>query len=164
MPHPGRVLLGIILAAAGLAAVGVAAAAQLAAVNHFQCYRVDPGTAWKPVSLVLSTQFGRTKAAVNQLQFLCAPASKNGSAVTNKAAHLACYPIKAPGFSPRIVLITNQFQKSAKITVVAPATLCVPSGKSVIAGKAPQPVKRDSTTTSATRSSSRPRRRPIRSR
>jgi hypothetical protein len=55
MPHPGRLLLGLILAAACLAAVGVATAAQLAAVNHFQCYRVDPGTAWKPVGLVLST-------------------------------------------------------------------------------------------------------------
>ena len=131
MPHTGRLLFGFILALAGLAAAGVAVAGQLATVNHFQCYRVDPGTPWKPVTLPLTTQFGTEKAAVGQLVVLCAPAHKNGSAVTNPTAHLACYPIKAEGFQPKSVVITNQFQKSAPMTVVAPVTLCVPSGKAV---------------------------------
>ena len=131
MPHTGRLLFGIILALAALAATAAALAGQLATVNHFQCYRVDPGTAWKPVALALTTQFGTEKAAVGQLVVLCAPAHKNKSVVTNPAAHLACYPIKAQGFQPKSVVITNQFQTSAPMTVVAPVTLCVPSGKAV---------------------------------
>ncbi len=140
MPHR-RPLFGLTLALAGLAAAGVALAGQLATVNHFQCYRVDPGAAWKPVTLVLSTQFGRSKAAVGQLAVLCAPASKNGSVISNKQAHLACYPIKASAFNPRTVLITNQFEKSTPMTVVAPATLCVPTGKSLVAAVPPPLVK-----------------------
>ena len=141
MPHTGRLFFGILVAFVGLAAVGVALAGRLATVNHFQCYRVDPGSTWKPVTLTLSTQFGRVNAAVNQLAFLCAPASKNGSVVTNKAAHLACYPIKTQAFKPRTVLITNQFEKSTPMTVVAPTTLCVPTGKSLVAGVPPPQVK-----------------------
>ena len=141
MPHLGRLLFGIILGLAALGAVGAAPAAELAAVNHFDCYKVDPGSTWKPVGLVLSTQFGRAKASVNQLASLCAPASKNGSPIFNKRAHLACYPIKASAFSPRTVLITNQFEKSAPMTVVSPATLCVPTGKSLVAGVTPPLVK-----------------------
>jgi len=137
MPHTGRLLLGLILALAALAAVGVALAGQLATVNHFQCYRVDPGTPWKPVTLVLSTQFGRQKVSVNPLQSLCAPAHKNGSIVTNPAAHLACYQLKAPSFASRTVLITNQFEKSTPMTVLAPLSLCVPSGKSIVSTTVP---------------------------
>ncbi len=141
MPHTGRILFGSILALAGLAAAGVALAGQLATVNHFQCYRVDPGSTWKPVALALRTQFGTEKAAVNQLAVLCAPARKNGSLVVNRQAHLACYPIKAQPFKPRTVLITNQFESSGPMTVFAPATLCVPTGKSLVAGVAPPQVK-----------------------
>lgn len=54
MPRTGRLLFGFTLALAVSAAAGVALAGQLATVNHFQCYRVDPGTPWKPVTLVLS--------------------------------------------------------------------------------------------------------------
>ena len=141
MPHIGRLLFGIVVGLAALGAVGAAPAAELATVNHFQCYRVDPGSPWKPVGLVLRTQFGTADAVVNQIQFLCAPARKNGSVVTNPAAHLACYPIKAPAFKPRTVLITNQFESSAPMTVVAPVTLCVPTGKSLVAGVGPPQVK-----------------------
>ena len=79
----------------------------------------------------------------------------------NPKAHLACYPIKAQGFKPRTVLITNQFESLGPMTVVAPATLCVEMGKSLVAGVAPPQVK-GSTTTSASRSSRRARSRRIR--
>jgi len=141
MPHTGRFLFGILFAFVCLVTVGAALAGRLATVNHFQCYRVVPGTAWKPVTLPVTDQFGTLKATVGQLQVLCAPASKNGSVVTNKAAHLACYPIKAPGFKPRSVVITNQFQKAAPLTVVVPAHLCVPTGKSVLSTAGPPAVK-----------------------
>ena len=80
MPRIGRLLFGISVALAGLAAVGVTPAGQLATVSHFQCYRVDPGGVFKSPTLVLSTQFGRQKDSVNPMQ-LRAPAHKNGSVV-----------------------------------------------------------------------------------
>jgi hypothetical protein len=142
MPHMGRLLFAVVVVFAALAAAGVAPAGQLAAVSHFQCYRVDPGTPFKARTVVLSTQFGRVKAAVAQLAVLCAPASKNGSPITNKAAHLACYPIKtAPAFAPKSVFISNQFEKSTPMTVVAPTTLCLPSGKALASTSPPPLVK-----------------------
>lgn len=137
MPRIGRLLFGISVALAGLAAVGVALAGQLATVSHFQCYRVDPGGVFKSPTLVLSTQFGRQKDSVNPMQSICAPAHKNGSVVANPAAHLGCYQLKAPSFASRTVLITNQFETSTPMTVLAPLSLCVPSGKSIASTTVP---------------------------
>jgi hypothetical protein len=138
MPHKGRLLFVVVLASAGLAAAGAATARELAVVSHFQCYRIKPSSPWKPVSLTVSTQFGKLDGTVLQLQALCAPASKNGSVITNKIAHLACYPLKVTtAFTPKTVLITNQFEKGTAMTVVAPTVLCVPTGKSVASTAGP---------------------------
>jgi hypothetical protein len=88
-------------------------------LNHFLCYRVDPGSAFKPQTVALVDQFGRSKAVVSQLTTLCAPVRKNGSTVRNARAHLVCYPIKRkPAFRSRKVVITNQFEKGTRLVVV----------------------------------------------
>jgi hypothetical protein len=139
------------------AAVGVALAAMLGArashgatasgelsfrLNHFQCYGVDPGSAFKPRAVTLADQFGRSKAVASQLTTLCAPVRKNGSTVRNARAHLVCYPIKRkPAFRSRKAVITNQFEKGTRLVVVRPVQLCLPSGKAVLPGPGPLPVK-----------------------
>ena len=111
-------------------------------LNHFQCYGVDPGSAFKPRTVALADQFGRSKALVSQLTTLCAPVRKNGGAVRNARAHLVCYPItRKPAFRSRKVVITNQFEKGTRLVVVRPVQLCLPTGKAVLPGPSPQPVK-----------------------
>lgn len=111
-------------------------------INHFQCYGVDPGSGFKPRTVTLVDQFGSSKAVASQLTTLCSPVRKNGGAVRNARAHLACYPIKSkPTFRARKVVITNQFEKGTRLVVVRPIQLCVPTGKAVLPGPSPQPVK-----------------------
>jgi hypothetical protein len=111
-------------------------------LNHFQCYGVDPGTAFKPRTVTLVDQFGRSKAVASQLTTLCAPVRKNGSIVRNARAHLACFPItRRPEFRSRRVVITNQFEKGTRLVVVRPLRLCLPSGKTILPGPSPRPVE-----------------------
>jgi hypothetical protein len=111
-------------------------------INHFRCYRVDPGSGFKPRTVTLVDQFGRSKAVASQLTALCAPVRKNGGTVRNARAHLVCYPIsRKPAFRSRKVVITNQFEKGTRVVVVRPTQLCVPTGKAVLPGPSPRPVK-----------------------
>ena len=154
----GSRLFRTALALALAAAVGVALVAALGArmsqsatafetlsfrLDHFQCYGVDPGTAFKRRSIGLVDQFGKSKEVVAQLAAFCAPVHKNGSLVRNPRAHLACYPItRKPAFRSRRAVITNQFEKGTRVVVVRPVQLCVPSGKAVLPGTSPRLVKR----------------------
>ena len=154
----GSRLFRTALALALAAAVGVALVAALGArmsqsatafetlsfrLDHFQCYGVDPGTAFKRRSIGLVDQFGKSKAVVAQLAAFCAPVHKNGSLVRNPRAHLACYPItRKPAFRSRRAVITTQFEKGTRVVVVRPVQLCVPSGKAVLPGTSPRLVKR----------------------
>jgi hypothetical protein len=45
------------------------------------------------------------------------------------------------GFKPRNVFVTNQFETAAPLVVVAPASLCLPSGKSIVPAPPPGLVK-----------------------
>jgi hypothetical protein len=153
----GSRILGATLTLALSAAVGVTLVAVLGArashsattsrelsfrLNHFQCYSVDPGSAFKPRTVALADQFGRSKALASQLTTLCAPVRKNGSIVRNPRAHLVCYPIqRKPVFRSRKVVITNQFEKGTRLVVVRPVQLCLPTGKAILPGPSPQPVK-----------------------
>ena len=111
-------------------------------LDHYQCYRVDPASAFKPRKVALVDQFGRSKAVATQLTTLCAPVRKNNGLVRNRLAHLACYPIKrTPAFRARRVTITNQFEKGTRIVIARPIQLCLPSGKSLLPGPSPRPVK-----------------------
>lgn len=111
-------------------------------LDHFQCYRVDPGTPLGRRIVTLVDQFGASRAVVSPLTTLCAPVQKSGGAVRNRLAHLACYPIKSkPAFRSRRATITNQFEKGTALIVVRPFQLCLPSGKTVLPGPSPRPVK-----------------------
>ena len=109
-------------------------------LDHFQCYSIKPFGHFRPRTVKLVDQFGRSKARITQLTTLCAPVRKNTTPVRNPLAHLACYPIqrRAPAFRTRTATISNQFEKVA-VRIVKPVQLCVPSGKSVVPAPAPQP-------------------------
>jgi hypothetical protein len=110
-------------------------------LDHFQCYRVDPGGTFPARTVRLVDQFGRSRATVTQLTTFCAPVRKNKGQIRNRLAHLACYPIRStPAFRPRRVIITNQFEKATRIVVSRPNQLCVPSGKAIPPTR-PRPVK-----------------------
>lgn len=102
-------------------------------VDHFACYPSQLTGGHKP-KVSLKNQFG-SASAVPATQFkLCAPASKNGSTILNRKAHLTCYTLTSY-HSPtnnRVVSVTNQFG-TLKMTVVLnpPQSLCLPSSKSV---------------------------------
>ena len=135
--------LGVGYALLGRSASPAATAAATAfRLDHFQCYRVKPPGAFTPRRVTLVDQFGKSKAVASQVTTLCAPVSKNRSVVRNRLAHLACYPItRKPKFRPRRATITNQFEKATPVVVVKPVQLCLPSGKTLLPGPTPHPVK-----------------------
>jgi hypothetical protein len=111
-------------------------------LDHFQCYRVDPTSPFKPRGVRLVDQFGRSKAVAVRLTSLCAPTRKNRSLVRNRLAHLACYQLRAPSFRVRRVVVTNQFGR-LRLVVAKANELCLPSGKALQPGPTPRPVKLD---------------------
>src|SRR5205823_1922666 len=136
-----NLLVGVGYAALALCGIAGRDAAMLLPMNHFQCYRADPGLS-PTRGIALTTQFGTVKAAPAHWSTLCAPVRKNGSTVVNARAHLFCYPIKAsPAFQRRTVFVTNQFQKDAGLYVIAPTTACLPRGKSIQPAPPPGLVK-----------------------
>jgi hypothetical protein len=97
-------------------------------LDHFQCYRADPLTAFPPRLVGLVDQFSRSKPLVTALISLCAPVRKNNGLVRNRQAHLACYSLRALTFHPRWVVILNRFGHP-RLVVFRPDSLCVPSLK-----------------------------------
>jgi streptogramin lyase len=112
-------------------------------LDHFQCYKVDPTSAFRPRAVTLSDQFGVLRASAVRMLSLCAPVKKNNEpSPHNPRAHLACYglDVRQP-FATRTVVVTNQFQRAARLVVVKPVQLCLPSGKSLQPNVTPKPVK-----------------------
>src|SRR5262245_6281843 len=111
-------------------------------LDHYACYTSTSG-AFKTRKVKLADQFGSGSAVVSKPVRLCAPASKNGSAVINRRAHLVCYPIR---FSPQPgqhrVLVKNQFGPQT-MTVIQPETLCLPSSKATTGAPAATPTNLD---------------------
>jgi hypothetical protein len=113
------------------------AAAPAAVVNapadldHFRCYLAQQQPDVKRAAVDLKDQFGATKVRVQQTAELCNPVSKNAGKVLHRSAHLVCYEtsnVIAEPFKQRKVRVTNQFG-SRELSVLTPATLCVPSLK-----------------------------------
>ena len=107
-------------------------------LDHYACY---PGTfsTFQRRRVRLSDQFGEETVVVVRPVSLCAPADKNGQGVRDRRAHLTCYEIKPlRPFAPRAVTVKNQLGRQA-MTVVRPASLCVPASKSrrSVPGKPP---------------------------
>ncbi len=103
------------------------------APDHFKCYRVGR-TSFKTRSVSLADQFGASLITVKRPRTLCNPVQKNSERIVNPAAHLKCYAIQAGDFTPRDVLVANQFG-SQELRVLAPKTLCLPSTKKLLSGK-----------------------------
>jgi hypothetical protein len=115
-----------------------AAAAAPAGLDHFKCYEAEQPN-FQPRTVGLRDQFGQAAAKVVATRQLCNPVSKNGGRILNRQAHLVCYETADAGIVPfplRDVRVSNQFGIRA-LTVVRPATLCVPSLKRRGAGAAP---------------------------
>ena len=127
-----------VLGAAGSSDAKEAGASQFR-LDHFQCYRVDPTTAFTARTVTLADQFGRSRARVLRLFNLCAPVVKNKLRVRNRAAHLSCYVLQRRSFRSRRVVVSNQFERAGRLVVVRPSELCLPSGKELDPGPRPQP-------------------------
>jgi hypothetical protein len=109
-------------------------------LDHFQCYTVKASAA-KSHTVALRDQFRTTRGTTGLLDWLCVPVVKNGRPIRNAQAHLACYALRAPKWKAGVV-ISNQFQKAARLTVGTPSRLCLPSGKSPIPGPRPLPARK----------------------
>jgi hypothetical protein len=109
------------------------------ALDHFKCYRVREkrSTHRNPI-VVLTDQFGTSRAVVKKAVSLCNPASKNDEGVSDPRAHLTCYAIRddkrnkhRPGSGRGQIMLTNQFGDQ-KVRIRDAETLCVPSSKSLL--------------------------------
>jgi uncharacterized delta-60 repeat protein len=96
-------------------------------LDHFRCYGVEGGSLNRPVTL--RDQFGRQEVVVEEPEYLCNPASKNGSPIHNPAGHLVCYELAGVDpFTSRRASLRDQFGVQT-FAVVRPTKLCVPSRK-----------------------------------
>jgi hypothetical protein len=128
---------------AGLAAAAVVvllsggtAGGQVVPGDHYVCYLaadVTPGGPQNPPPMNIQDQF-QPNAAYNPAPAdrLCAPAQKNTEPVQDPQTHLKRYPITGPAFTPKTVVVTNQFGQFV-IRVTGPRFLLVPSRKSLTA-------------------------------
>ena len=101
---------------------------QIPATDHFKCYRVRSGTAFSPVTVTLTDQFGTRTSTLQRPDSICNPVDKNGEGIADPATHLACYRLRdAAGHlgAPRVSL-TDQFGTEA-LTLTSARTLCLPS-------------------------------------
>jgi streptogramin lyase len=112
-------------------------------LDHFQCYRIDPTSPFAPRTVTAGDQFGVSRLNVLRMTSFCAPVRKNREpAPHNPRAHLACYLVQPPRpFRPRVVVVTNQFERAARLTVATQAQLCLPSGKSLVPSTPPPLVR-----------------------
>jgi hypothetical protein len=140
-----RAAMLLLTALVALVAVAAPASAAMEPTNqppgldHFYCYPIAPttqATFAPPAQVQLKDQFGTSIVVIGPLQRLCAPATKtrldNGQSFPpqNPDAHLTCWGITDPNFSPTKLKATNQFG-DAMLDILAAHSLCLPSFKSL---------------------------------
>jgi hypothetical protein len=81
--------------------------------------------------VTLEDQFVTTTARVLRPHRFCNPANKNNEGISDPTAHLNCYKIREPRFTPVDVVVENQFGQQ-NLTVTRPNTLCVPAEKDMV--------------------------------
>jgi hypothetical protein len=101
--------------------------------NHFKCYRVR-GKGFVTRTVTLADQFETRTETVLKPRSICTPVDKNGGGISDPAAHLACYTLKAGGaFAPIEVDIVDQFGGTGGEPLRGEcrkrSLLCVPSEK-----------------------------------
>jgi Big-like domain-containing protein/beta-propeller repeat-containing protein len=96
-----------------------------AGIDHFRCYGIEAGPLNRAVTV--RDQFGHQQVVVAEPEYLCNPASKNGSGILNPARRLVCYELDGVDpFTSRRASLRDQFGVQA-FTVERPTKLCVPS-------------------------------------
>ena len=120
--------------------VTVTANFELASLDHFKGYWVDPAGSPQEESVILEDQFGTINAQVREAELFCNPTEKLHGTVTtpisNPENHLTIYNLlyEADPVSRRVE-VTNQFG-TQNLTVYGPVKLAVPTQK-VEAGSHP---------------------------
>lgn len=120
--------------------VTVTANFELAPIDHFKCYWVDPVGSPPEEDVILEDQFGIFNAQVRWADLFCNPTEKMHGTVTtpisNDKGHLTIYDLEyeADPVSRRVE-VTNQFG-TQNLTVYGPVKLAVPTQK-VEAGSHP---------------------------
>lgn len=108
------------------------------ALDHFKCYGArEKRSKHRDPVVVLSDQFGTSRARVRKAIALCTPVDKNDEGVSDPRAHLTCYAIRddrkdksRPSSGPDRLEIENQFGKD-RLKIRGAESLCVPSSKSL---------------------------------
>jgi len=100
-------------------------------LDHYECYGVRR-IHFKPRGVKLHDQFGTTSRRVVGVQTLCTPVHKDRGRILNGRDHLVCYALRQEGrFERQPVRIINQFE-GARLFVLAPESLCLPSRKRLL--------------------------------
>jgi hypothetical protein len=113
-------------------------------IDHFMCYRVTPEDDVNR-NVALKDQFLAGNSTIKRAFLLCNPTEKwfgkRHEVPEHREAHLVCYTVDTPTFTPRQVRVGNQFEANFLVTPrVHPPYLCVPSSKVVISRpKVPPP-------------------------
>ena len=117
--------------------------------DHFKCYDVRAEDGFPPFTITLVDQFEREQVLVQRPVTLCNPVAKcvdddHNSAtppdctpVLNPDDHLVCYETRddsgSPTFERREVIVSNQFGKEQRLTVLRRTNLiCLPSLKAQV--------------------------------
>jgi hypothetical protein len=101
-------------------------------LDHFVCYRIDPGRSFDRRNVRVRDQFGTFTDAVLAPKTLCVPTRKNGSKLVQPRVHLVCYSVKS-GARGRRALLRDQFGVLRSSPTVR-NLLCVPSLKRLTLG------------------------------
>lgn len=123
--------VSLIIAGLGLA-VASTASAQL---DNYQCYKAKDLKNPKFVATThtVSDQFLNGSVEFKKPGMVCAPASINGSALVDPAAHLNCYKVKGPkGTASPQATMTDQFGSIDVALKTKAAFACVPATKVLI--------------------------------
>ena len=104
-------------------------------LDRFNCYKVRDlrNPHFVPRNDVsLTDQFGTTTVDVRKPYLLCAPASQDGSAVSNPSTHLCCYRTRAPGLGSPARAETTDVFGSLQVIVRRSSLVCEPCSKTLL--------------------------------
>jgi hypothetical protein len=104
--------------------------------GHFKCYKAKdlkiPEKFQKIEGLPLDDQFGNDSVKVSKLFFVCAPADKDGSGISDPVTHLCCYKIKGTKLEPPETVQTDDQFGSVRSALKSPQLLCQPCAKTLL--------------------------------
>ena len=113
--------------------VTVTANFEVAPLDHFKCYWVDPAGGPPEEDVILDDQFGTFNATVRYADLFCNPTEKvhgtETTPISNPENHLTIYDLEYEADPiARLVEVTNQFG-TQELTVYGPVKLAVPTQK-----------------------------------